>query len=159
MTTARAAWRMPWLESITCFLLVLMVVLVSISVTLRYVFSTGLVWSEELVRYAYIWLIFLGSVTAVQQNAHIGLDIFTEALPRSLRRWVYCLGDVLVMAFLLVQTYYGVVLILKTQGMLSATMRIPMSWVYWIFPLSGVLMLVEMLRQLRRHWTSGGTNK
>jgi len=99
------------------------------------------------------------TVTAIQQNAHIGLDIFTEALPRSLRRWVYCLGDVLVMAFLLVQTYYGVVLILKTQGMLSATMRIPMSWVYWIFPLSGVLMLVEMLRQLRRHWTRGGTDK
>ena len=150
---------MPWLESITCFLLFLMVVLVSISVTLRYVFSTGLVWSEELVRYTYIWLIFLGSVTAIRQNAHIGLDLLTEALPLPLRRWVYCVGDVLVMAFLLVQTYYGVVLILKTQGMLSATMRIPMAWVYWIFPLSGVLMVVQMLRQLQRHWTSGGTDK
>jgi TRAP-type C4-dicarboxylate transport system permease small subunit len=150
---------MPWLESVTCFLLVLMVVLVSTSVALRYVFNTGIVWSEELIRYAYIWLIFLGSVTAIQQNAHIGLDIFTDALPLSLRRWVYCVGDVLVMVFLLVQTYYGVVLILKTQGMLSATMRIPMSWVYWIFPLSGALMLFEMLKQLGRHWTNGGTDK
>jgi TRAP-type C4-dicarboxylate transport system permease small subunit len=51
-----------------------MVALVSISVVLRYFFSTGILWSEEFVRYAYIWLIFLGSVTAIKQNAHIGLD-------------------------------------------------------------------------------------
>jgi C4-dicarboxylate transporter DctQ subunit len=150
---------MSWLEAFTCALLFLMVVLVSISVTLRYVFSTGIMWSEELVRYAYIWLIFLGSVIAIRQKAHIGLDILTEVLPPPLRRWVYCVGDVFVMGFLVVQTYYGVVLILKTQGMLSATMRIPMAWVYCVFPLSGMLMFVEMVRQVHRHWAIGGTDK
>jgi TRAP-type C4-dicarboxylate transport system permease small subunit len=159
MKSAWAAVRIYWLESVTCLLLLLMVVVVSISVVLRYVFNTGLVWSEELVRYAYIWLIFLGSVTAIRQKAHIGLDIFTERLPSHLRRWVYCVGDLLVMCFLLVQTYYGVDLILKTRGMPSAAMRIPMGWFYCVFPLSGILMLAEMTWQLQRHWTIGGTDE
>jgi TRAP-type C4-dicarboxylate transport system permease small subunit len=144
-----------WLEFITCSLLFSMVALVSISVVLRYIFSTGILWSEEFVRYAYIWLIFLGSVTAIKQNAHIGLDIVTKRLPLKLKCFIYCLGDALVMFFLLIQIIYGFDLILKTQGMLSSTMRLPMSWVYYVFPLSGILMQIEMLRLFYRHLKMG----
>jgi TRAP-type C4-dicarboxylate transport system permease small subunit len=133
-----------------------MVVLVSVQVVLRYIFGTGIIWAEEFVRYAYVWLIFFGSVIAIRQNAHIGLDLVTEKLPLKPRRAIYCLGDVLIMFFLLIQTIYGLDIIIKTKGMLSSTLRMPMSWVYYVFPLSGILMLIEMLRLLHRHWNLEG---
>jgi TRAP-type transport system small permease protein len=144
-----------WLEIFNCLLLFSMVILVSISVTLRYVFRTGLIWSEELVRYAYIWLIFLGSVTAIKLNAHIGLDLVVERLPLRIKIVVMCLGDLLVMGFVVIQTVYGCSLILKAGGTPSAVMRIPMGWIYIVFPLSGVLMIIEMIHVLRRHWSIG----
>lgn len=132
-----------------------MVVLVSLSVTLRYVFRTGVTWSEEFVRYAYIWLIFLGSVTAIKLKAHIGLELVVERLPLKIKIIVMCLGDLLVMFFLVIQTVYGFSLILKAGGTPSAIMRIPMGWIYIIFPLSGVLMMIEMIHVLRKHWMMG----
>ena len=132
-----------------------MVVLVSITVVLRYVFRTGITWSEEFVRYAYVWLIFLGSVTAIKLNAHIGLELVVERLPLKIRIIVQCLGDLLVMGFVVVQTVYGFSLILKAGGALSAVTRIPMGWIYVVFPLSGVLMMIEMVHVLRKHWNMG----
>jgi TRAP-type C4-dicarboxylate transport system permease small subunit len=132
-----------------------MVILVSLSVTLRYVFRTGLIWPEEFVRYAYIWLIFLGSVTAIKLNAHIALGLVVERLPLKIKIIVMCLGDLLVMLFLVIQSVYGFSLILKAGGTPSAVMRIPMGWIYIIFPLSGILMIIEMVRVLRKHWMMG----
>ena len=132
-----------------------MVFLVSLSVTLRYVFRTGLIWPEEFVRYAYIWLIFLGSVTAIKLNAHIGLELVVERLPLKIKRIVTCLGDLLVMGFVVIQIVYGISLIVKAGGTPSAVMRIPMGWIYIVFPLSGVLMMIEMIHVLRKHWNMG----
>jgi TRAP-type C4-dicarboxylate transport system permease small subunit len=140
----------------TCLLLLAMVVLVSMQVMLRYIFGTGVFWAEEFVRYAYIWLIFLGSVIAIKQNAHIGFDLLMVKIPIKPRRVIYCFGDVLIMFFLLIQTVYGIDIILKTKGMLSATIRIPMPWVYYVFPLSGILMLIELLKVFHKHWNSEG---
>jgi len=132
-----------------------MVFLVSLSVTLRYVFRTGLMWPEEFVRYAYIWLIFLGSVTAIKLNAHIGLELVVERLPLKIKRIVTCLGDLLVMGFVVIQIVYGFSLIVKAGGTPSAVMRIRMGWIYIVFPLSGVLMMIEMIHVLRKHWNMG----
>ena len=139
-----------WLEILTVILLVFMVLLVGLSVTLRYVFNTGFVWSSELVAYTYFWVIFLGSAIAIKKNAHIGMNIFVNRLPPKARIVMLCLGDLLVMFFLIVLIVYSCELISKTT-MISLVMKIPMSWVYLVFPLSGILMFIEMLKVIIKH--------
>jgi TRAP-type C4-dicarboxylate transport system permease small subunit len=140
-----------WLEILTVSLLVFMVLLVGLSVTLRYVFNTGFVWSSELVAYNYFWVIFLGSVIAIKENAHIGMNIFVNRLPLKTKIVVRCFGDLLVMFFLIVLIVHSCELISKTT-MFSLVMKIPMSWVYLVFPLSGILMFIEMVKVLIKHW-------
>jgi TRAP-type C4-dicarboxylate transport system permease small subunit len=140
-----------WLEIFTVILLVFMVLLVGLSVTLRYVFNTGFVWSSELVAYTYFWVIFLGSVIAIKENAHIGMNIFVNKLPLNTRIAVRCFGDLLVMFFLIVLIVHSSELILKTT-MVSLVTKIPMAWVYLVFPLSGILMFIEMAKVLFNHW-------
>lgn len=64
--------------------LVAMVVMVFANVVLRYGFNSGWTVSEELSRWAFVWLIFLGSILVVHDRAHLGVDIVIQAIsPRA----------------------------------------------------------------------------
>jgi TRAP-type transport system small permease protein len=55
-------------------MLSMMVVMVFGNVVLRYCFNDGIISSEELSRFLFIWITFLGAVVAMRENAHLGLD-------------------------------------------------------------------------------------
>lgn len=62
-------------------LLAIMVVLVFGNVVLRYAFNSGITVSEELSRWLFVWLIFLGAIVAMRDHAHLGVDSFVSRLP------------------------------------------------------------------------------
>ena len=70
------------LEAFLAFCLIAMVVMVFGNVVLRYGFDSGLVMSEELSRFAFIWLVFVGAVVAMHEGAHLGVDSLVKTLPR-----------------------------------------------------------------------------
>lgn len=69
------------LDAITAFCLAAMVVLVFGNVVLRYVFNSGLMISEEMSRWFFVWMIFLGAIAALQENGHLGTDFLIARLP------------------------------------------------------------------------------
>lgn len=70
--------------------LALMVLLVLGNVVLRYAFNSGLTLSEELSRWLFVYLVFLGAVVALRERAHLGVDLLLVRMPPALRR--ACLG-------------------------------------------------------------------
>lgn len=74
-----------WTENLLAALLVAMVALVLGNVVLRYGFDSGIVISEELSRFLFIWLVFLGAVLAAGDDSHLAMDGLLERLPRPLR--------------------------------------------------------------------------
>jgi TRAP-type C4-dicarboxylate transport system permease small subunit len=69
------------LDAVTAFCLAVMVVLVFGNVVLRYVFNSGLMVSEEMSRWFFVWMIFLGAIAALNQNGHLGTDFLIARLP------------------------------------------------------------------------------
>ena len=69
------------LDAVTALFLAAMVVLVFGNVVLRYVFNSGWMVSEEMSRWLFVWMIFLGSIAALQQNGHLGTDFLIARLP------------------------------------------------------------------------------
>lgn len=63
--------------------LVLMVIMVFSNVVLRYAFNSGITISEELSRFCFLWLIFFGSIVAMRERAHLGVDTLVSRLPRA----------------------------------------------------------------------------
>lgn len=63
--------------------LALMVIMVFGNVVLRYAFNSGITVSEELARFFFLWLIFVGSIVAMKERAHLGVDTLISRLPRS----------------------------------------------------------------------------
>lgn len=69
------------IEHIIAILLALMVILVFSNVILRYGFNSGITISEELSRWFFVWMIFLGAVVAIKERAHLGSDMLVSRLP------------------------------------------------------------------------------
>jgi TRAP-type transport system small permease protein len=61
--------------------LALMVVLVFGNVVLRYAFNLGITVSEELSRFLFVWLTFLGAIIAFRERGHLGVDMVVSRLP------------------------------------------------------------------------------
>lgn len=81
-----ADYYFRFLKLILVVLLSAMVIMVFGNVVLRYGFNSGISVSEELSRWAFVWLTFLGATVALRERQHLGLDSLIMALPRGGKR-------------------------------------------------------------------------
>jgi TRAP-type C4-dicarboxylate transport system permease small subunit len=77
--------------------MVAMVVLVFGNVVLRYAFNSGISVSEELSRWFFVWMIFLGALVALKDRAHLGLDSVVKRLPPLGQRCCLVIGHALML--------------------------------------------------------------
>jgi TRAP-type transport system small permease protein len=85
------------LEWIIALLLAVMVVLVFGNVVLRYGFNSGITVSEEVSRWAFVWLTFLGAVVALKEHGHLGSDMLVARLPVWGKRAFLVVGQLLML--------------------------------------------------------------
>src|SRR3712207_5550728 len=77
--------------------LALMVVLVFGNVFLRYAFNMGITTSEELSRFLFVWLTFLGAIVALREHGHLGVDILVRRLPEAGKKLCLVVSHVLML--------------------------------------------------------------
>jgi TRAP-type transport system small permease protein len=85
------------LEALLVVVLAMMVVMVFANVVLRYGFGSGITVSEELSRFLFVWLIFLGSVAVMRQHGHLGFEMLVGKLSPGGRRACRAIADLLVL--------------------------------------------------------------
>jgi len=76
-------YLMQIMNTIIVVSLALMVIMVFSNVVMRYAFNSGITSSEEMSRFLFLWLIFIGAIVAMKENAHLGVDTLVARLPRS----------------------------------------------------------------------------
>jgi TRAP-type transport system small permease protein len=69
------------LELLVVLCLVAMVIMVFGNVVLRYAFNSGITVSEEMSRYCFIWLTYIGAMVAMREGGHLGVDTLVKHLP------------------------------------------------------------------------------
>lgn len=77
--------------------LAVMVVLVFGNVVMRYGFNSGIAISEEIARWLFVWITFLGAIVAIKENAHLGTDMLVSRLPVLGKKVCLVLGHVLML--------------------------------------------------------------
>lgn len=75
-----------------------MVVLVFGNVVLRYGFNSGITVSEELSRWCFVWLTFIGGATAMREHLHLGMDSVVSKLPVGGKKFCFVLSHLLMIA-------------------------------------------------------------
>jgi len=86
-----------FLQALIALGLAAMVVLVFGNVVLRYLFDSGITVSEELSRWIFVWVTFLGSVVALHERAHLGTDALVSRLNRAGKLACLILGHLLML--------------------------------------------------------------
>jgi len=75
------SWYCRGLEGLMALMLAIMVVMVFGNVVLRYGFNSGITVSEEVSRWLFVWMTFLGAIVAVREHGHLGTDMLIAKLP------------------------------------------------------------------------------
>jgi C4-dicarboxylate transporter DctQ subunit len=114
----------------------------------RYVLNYSLFWSEELARYLFIYLVFIGSAIVLRRNGHIEVSFFVERLPAGVRRWFAIVSDLLILAFTVVVLVHGVRLAAMVWTVPTAAMLIPWTLVYLGIVLGMAAMVLAVLGSL-----------
>ena len=132
--------------------LAMMCILVFGNVVLRYVFNSGITWSEEMSRFLFVWMVFLGAIAALKENMHLGVDIVINALPHKAKKVVFIVSNLLVLYvlwLLLNGSWKMAVLNMDSKAPATGT---PLGLVYGIGVVTSIgmaiIVLVNMFRTL-----------
>ncbi len=123
-------------------------ILVVLQVTMRYIFNAPLTWSEELAVFVLVWLSFVGSVICMRDHEHIEIEILVDNLPAKIRPAVIALSRIISAVFLAVLVYEGIEVTQMNFDTPSAANQIHMGYVYMIIPLGALGMLYYDLKDL-----------
>lgn len=137
------------IEKMICvFCLALMSFIIVIQVFFRYVLNNSLSWSEELARYLFIWLIYIGISYGVKTDKHICVDAVYAMMPKKVKKPYAMIGYVLFLLFAVMLIYYGVIVVNMqiTTGQVSPATGIPMQYVY-VAPVVGFTLTTIRLVQ------------
>lgn len=128
------------LNIIMAIALAIMVVLVFGNVILRYFFNSGITWSEEMSRYLFVWLTFLGAISAFKNNEHLGVDMVIKRLPIKMKKVTLVISD-LMMLFVLILILDGSwkMTLINIDSKAPAT-GMPLAFVYG----TGIIVSVSM---------------
>ena len=140
------------LELLIALCLAVMVVMVFGNVVLRYVFNSGIAVSEELSRWLFVWMTFIGAIVALKEHGHLGTDMLVSRLPRLGKRVCLVASQLLMLwvTWLLLKGSWAQVLI--NRDVEAPVTGAPMAVVYMagvVFAVpAGLLLLAELLRTL-----------
>lgn len=127
-----------------------MLVMVFGNVVLRLFFNTGIDLSEEIPRFAFVWITFLGGIIGLHRRSHLGVDMVVQALPMLGRRICWAISQVIMLICALF-IFYGTWLQHDIiAGNASPVAQISMLWVYGVSYVTGAAIALICLSNLLR---------
>jgi len=140
------------LKALIALFLAIMVVLVFGNVVLRYAFNSGITVSEELARWLFVWLTFLGAIVALREHGHLGVDSLVRRLPLKARKACFIVSQLLMLlvTWLLLTGSWAQTMI--NWDVTAPASGLSVGWFYGVglvFALSsGAILIVELVRAL-----------
>lgn len=138
------------IEALMAFFLAVMIVLVFTNVVLRYVFSTGFEWSEEIARLCFIYLVYLGAIGAMRENQHLIIDSVLSRIPDIWQKVIYFLVQAGIIWMMVVLIRGSWQLVMQNLGDRWVATQFPIYLVYAVGLVTGVSIIVIALANLYR---------
>lgn len=129
-------------------LMILLAIVCFMQVFWRLVLNAPLSWSEEVSRYLFVWLTFIGAACAVAQWGHFQVDVLLSICPPKAAKALRWFAYLAIAAFAIAMVAPGWTLITKVARQMSPAMRISMKYPYAALPVSGILMLIHIIEHM-----------
>jgi TRAP-type C4-dicarboxylate transport system permease small subunit len=148
------AYLQKFLKFLLFVIVTVMLLVGLLQVFCRYVLQYSLSWSEELLRYLFIWSTFVGSPIAVIESKHASMDILSKKLKgRALKAYNIVLYSIELVIFVLL-VRYGMRLSLNNTRQLSPAMRVSMQYVIGAIPFGGIFGIIATVYMIAKELLS-----
>lgn len=127
--------------------LAFMGMVLALQIFMRYILNHPLVWSEELARYTFVWLTFVGASYGVHHNAHIRMEAVHKKFPLTLQRIVTISTNLLAILTFSYLIPAGIRFTIEQHDIASSAMEIPMSLVFAAVPVGCLLVAFRLLME------------
>ena len=141
------------LERWLCLAFYVMVVMVlCLEVIQRFGLTFSTIWGEEIARYCFIYLAWIGAAYAVKDRAHLRIDILVDGMPNRIKAAIYIFGGLLAIGLACLAFYLSIhpLQIAIKYNSLTAGLRVP----FWIFkfaiPIGFGLIVLRLIQALLR---------
>lgn len=130
----------------------MIVATISVEVVRRFVFSYSSIWGEEIARYAFIYLVWIGVSAAVRERAHIRIDVIMNYLTPRGQAVIYLLGDAVMLFVALIALYFSfeTLMISMKFGSVTHGLRIEHAWFLAAVPFGFVLTSIRLIQSIWR---------
>ena len=116
----------------------------------RYVLNDSLAWTEEIARYALIWVVFIGGGMVTRRNTHIAVELVSNVMgPTRARAALLAFVDAVKLGFMGLLAYFSVTIVIRMHDQRMTVFDLPMSFVY-----AGVVIGCFLMfgRQIHNVW-------
>lgn len=117
-------------------------------VVCRYLLNDSLTWSEEMCRYLFVWMVFLGAGIGILHRRHVMIDIVPNLIPQKGKKYYNAAIDILIIVFTCYLIWHGYDFMLRGMRQNSPAMQIPMGYVFSGVVVGGVVMFINSLRAM-----------
>lgn len=133
------------------------VVLAFAQVVCRFVLNSSLSWSEELCRYLFVEMVFLGAGVCILEKKHACVDILVNALSGGVKKYYQAVLDLVVVVTGVLLTVFGYKFAAGAVGQTSPALKIPYVYIYSGIVLGGMVFTVDAMRNLYTTLTGKST--
>lgn len=138
---------------IVVFLFAVVVAVVFAQVVARYAVGSSIRWADELSRYAFVWLVYLGGTITIREGRNVCFDLILESAHGKKFKALFTVVNIASAAFLVFMIYLGLFVSQSMMTESSPIMKWPMEIVTAAIPIGGLLMFFEQISHYIEHIT------
>jgi C4-dicarboxylate transporter DctQ subunit len=140
---------------LTLPLYTLVVITIFMEVIRRFFLSYSSIWSEEIARYAFIYITWIGAAAAVKERAHIRIDVIQPFLSNKWKIIVHIFGDIITLILALIALYWSMEPVLNSIHFGSVThgLRISQAWFLVAVPMGFTMIIWRLLQSMKRDFS------
>ena len=133
-------------DSLSCFLIIVMTLIIIIRVFMRFFFNVTPSWSEELTSLFMVWVTMIGITIGIRDDKHLSVSLFYDRFPEKFRRIIDIVNHLLILFFVLyVMTYNGIQMVVLTSRSRLSSIPVPNSTLYIMVPVAGFFSTVFII--------------
>jgi TRAP-type C4-dicarboxylate transport system permease small subunit len=145
-----------WYHQLLTWLMVASVAILIVPVTLQIISRyTALIpswiWTEELSRFLFIWMVMLGAMIGIREHSHFQVDVWPDLGPRA-TAILRIVSDIFVLLFALVFTWWGIQFVRFGWDQLSELAELPMPWIFFAWPMAGITWMIFLGESFVDSW-------
>jgi TRAP-type transport system small permease protein len=136
-------------DYLSVFLFIVIFIMVLVQICLRYIFNSPLIWSEELVRYAFVWICYLGWALGSRNRTHIQITVFLNLLPEIARKILDTVNSLILIVLSIYMIVFGMAMTIRSASLPAITIPITLGLVYLAVPVSNTAVILYEILYLK----------